>query len=84
MKIPLSWRERSGKKHKAFAANPLGEIRYKNDIEIWFYCPREFNAADLIALLKISKHFNDKRCGNEIFEFKIPVRYCVCLQSITL
>ena len=57
-KVILSWIKAIGKEFKTFVENRLQDIRNNTDIENWFYCPPEFNPADLITRVGITKNFN--------------------------
>ena len=46
-----------GKELKTFVENRLRKIRNNTDIENWSYFPAEFNPADLITRVEITKNF---------------------------
>ena len=56
-KVTLSWIKAIDKEFKTFVGNRLREIRNNADIENWCYCPSEFNPADLLTHVGITKKF---------------------------
>ena len=60
-KVTLSWIKSIDKEFKTFVENRLQEIQNNNDIENWSYCPIEFNPADLITCVGITKQFIEKK-----------------------
>ena len=56
-KVTLSWIKAIDKEFKIFVENRLREIRNNIDIGNRSYCPTEYNPADLIARVGITKNF---------------------------
>ena len=82
-KVTLSWIKAIDKEFKAFVENRLREIRNNTGIENWSYCPTEFNPADLITRVRITKNFIENKLWwegpkflklkkEQLFEFSIP------------
>ena len=58
---------------KTFVENRLREIRNNTDIENWSYFPTEFNPADLITRVGITKNFIENKLwweGPEVLKLK--------------
>ena len=79
----MSWIKAIDKEFKTFVENRLREIRSNTYIENWSYCPTEFNPADLIARVGITKNFIENKLWwegpgflklkkEQMFEFSIP------------
>ena len=82
-KVTLSWIKAIGKEFKTFVENRLREIHNNTDIENWSYRPTEFNPADLITRVGITKKFIKNKLRwegpgffklkkEQMFEFSIP------------
>ena len=82
-KVTLSWIKAIGKEFKTFVENRLREIRNNTDVENWSYCSSEFNPADLITRVGITKNFIENKLWwegpeflklkkEQMFEFSIP------------
>ena len=82
-KVTLSWMKAIGKEFKTFVENCLREIHNNTDIENWSYRPTEFNPADLITRVGITKKFIKNKLRwegpgflklkkEQMFEFSIP------------
>ena len=79
----MSWIKAIDKEFKTFVENRLREIRSNTYIENGSYCPTEFNPADLIARVGITKNFIENKLWwegpgflklkkEQMFEFSIP------------
>ena len=82
-KVTLSWIKAIDKEFKTFLENRLREIRNNTDVENWSYCPTEFNPADLMTRVGITKNFIENKLWwegpeflklkkEQMFEFSIP------------
>ena len=78
-----SWIKAIDKEFKAFVENRLREIRNNTGIKNWSFCPTEFNPADLITRVGITKNFIENKLWwegpkflklkkEQLFEFSIP------------
>ena len=81
--MTLSWIKAIDKEFKTLVEKRPQEICNNTNIENWSYCPIEFNPADLIACVGITKNFiESKLCWEgpeflklkkqQMFEFSIP------------
>ena len=57
----MSWIKAIEQEFKPFVENHLREIRNNTDIKNWSYCPTEFNPADLITRVGITKNFIENK-----------------------
>ena len=60
-KVTLSQIKAIDKEFKKFVEKRLREICSNTDIENWSYCPTEFNPADLITHVGITKNFIENK-----------------------
>ena len=79
----MSWIKANDKEFKTFVENRLREIRNNTDVENWSYCPTEFNPADLMTRVGITKNFIENKLWwegpeflklnkEQMFQFSIP------------
>ena len=67
--LTLSWIKAIDKEFKTFVENRFGEIRNNKNIENWSWCPTQFNPADFITCVGVTKNFIENKLRWEGPEF---------------